>query len=99
RNTIAVHRPALLIEVNRVHQALRGIDFNKAVPSLLPKRYFFAELRASGIVRMQNLTECVGPKFSSLSQKENNLFHEPRCQDSPCKMSNGQNGVAPIRHK
>jgi FkbM family methyltransferase len=27
RNTIAVHRPALLIEVNRVHQALRGIDF------------------------------------------------------------------------
>jgi FkbM family methyltransferase len=58
RNTIAAHRPALLIEVNRVHHALRGIDFNEAVPSLLPERYFFAELRASGIVQIPNLAEC-----------------------------------------
>jgi FkbM family methyltransferase len=58
RNTIAAHRPALLIEVNRVHQALRGINFDAAVPSLLPERYFFSELRASGIVQIHDLAEC-----------------------------------------
>jgi FkbM family methyltransferase len=58
RNTIAAHRPVLLIEVNRVHQALRGIDFDKAVPPLLPERYFFAELRASDIVQINNLVQC-----------------------------------------
>jgi FkbM family methyltransferase len=40
RNTIAAHRPAFLIEVSRVHHALRGIDFDEAVPSLLPERFF-----------------------------------------------------------
>lgn len=45
KKTIAAHRLALLIEVSRVHQAVRGINFNEAVPSLLPERYFFAEPR------------------------------------------------------
>jgi FkbM family methyltransferase len=58
RNTIAARRPALLIEVSRVHHGLRGINFDEAVPSLLPKRYFFAELRASGIVEIRSLLEC-----------------------------------------
>src|SRR5262249_16974499 len=57
RNTIAAHRPVLLIEVNRVHQAVRSINFNEAVPSLLPERYLFAELRASDIVKIPNLSE------------------------------------------
>jgi len=38
-------------------------------------------------------------EFSSLPQKEDNLSHEARCQDSPCKMSNEQDGLAPSRHK
>ena len=60
RNTIAAHRPALLMEVSRWHHARRGIDFDAAVPSLLPEHYFFAEVRASGIVQIHNLTECAG---------------------------------------
>jgi FkbM family methyltransferase len=69
RNTIAAHRPALLIEVNRVHQALRGIDFNEAVPSLLPKRYFFAEVRASGIVQIQSLAECADADIMAIPEE------------------------------
>ena len=69
RNTIAAHRPALLIEVNRVHQALRGIDFDKAVPSLLPEHYFFAELRASGIVQINNLAECADTDFLAIPEE------------------------------
>jgi hypothetical protein len=34
-------RPVLLIEVNRVHQALRGIDFNEAVRSSLARTLLF----------------------------------------------------------
>jgi hypothetical protein len=69
RRTIAAHRPALLIEVNRVHQMLRGIDFNEAVPSLLPERYFFAELRASGVVQIQNLAECADADIMAIPEE------------------------------
>jgi FkbM family methyltransferase len=58
RKTIAAHRPVLLIEVNRGHQDMRGINFNELMPSLLPAGYFFAQLRVSGIVPIQNLAEC-----------------------------------------
>jgi FkbM family methyltransferase len=69
RNTIAAHRPVLLIEVNRVHQALRGIDFNKAIPSLLPERYFFAELRASNIVQVNNLVQCADTDIVAIPEE------------------------------
>jgi FkbM family methyltransferase len=69
RKTIAAHRPALLIEVNRVHQALRGIDFNEAVPSFLPEHYFFAELRASGIVELQNLAQCADADILAIPEE------------------------------
>jgi FkbM family methyltransferase len=69
RNTIGAHRPVLLIEVNRVHQALRGIDFDKAIPSLLPERYFFAELRARDIVQISNLSECADPDIMAIPEE------------------------------
>ena len=60
RETIAAHRPVLLIELNRWHPAVQvhGIDVDTAIPSLLPERYFFAEVRANGIVQIHNLNEC-----------------------------------------
>jgi hypothetical protein len=69
RNTIAAYRPVLLIEINRVHQALRGIDFNMAIPSLLPERYFFAELRASDIVEVSNLVECADTDIVAIPEE------------------------------
>src|SRR4029079_1609250 len=69
RNTITAHRPVLLIEVNRVHQALRGIDFNRAIPTLLPERYFFAELRSSDIVEINNLGECVDTDILAIPEE------------------------------
>ena len=69
RNTIAAHRPVLLIEVNRVHQAIRGIDFNKAIPSLLPERYFFAELRASNIVQVNNVVQCADTDIVAIPEE------------------------------
>jgi hypothetical protein len=33
----------LLIEVNRYHYSLSGIDFDTAIPSLLPPQYVFAQ--------------------------------------------------------
>jgi FkbM family methyltransferase len=69
RNTIAAHRPVLLIEVNRVHQAVRGINFDEAVPFLLPECYFFAELRASGIVQIHNLSECIDTDILALPEE------------------------------
>jgi len=69
RNTIAAHRPVILIEVNRVHQAVRGINFDEAVPPLLPERYFFAELRASGIVQITNLAECTDADVMAIPEE------------------------------
>ena len=69
RNTIAAHRPAFLIEINRVHHALRGINFDEVVPSLLPERYFFAELRTSGIVQIHDLSECIDTDVLALPEE------------------------------
>jgi hypothetical protein len=61
RNTIAA-------QVNRLHQALRGIDFDEAGPSFLPESYLFAQLRASGIVQIQNLAECADSDFMAIPE-------------------------------
>jgi len=60
RETIAAHRPVLLIEVNPWHPSAldRGIHSETAIPSLLPERYFFAEVRSNDIVQIHNLSEC-----------------------------------------
>jgi Methyltransferase FkbM domain len=58
RKTIFSHRPVILMEVSRQHQKQRGIDFDTAVPSLLPDRYAFAELRSGRIVRIDGLAQC-----------------------------------------
>jgi hypothetical protein len=58
RKTLASHRPVILMEVSRYHHERRGIDFDAAIPSLMPVRYAFAELRSGGIVKIENLAQC-----------------------------------------
>jgi FkbM family methyltransferase len=58
RKTIASHRPVILMEVNRLHHEQRGVDFDTVIPSLLPDRYAFAELRSGGIVQIDNIAQC-----------------------------------------
>ena len=79
RKTITAHRPVLLIELCRAHQAMRGINFDEAVPSLLPERYFFAELRASSIVQIHNLSECPDTDFLAIPEERRQeiLFIRP----------------------
>jgi FkbM family methyltransferase len=69
RATISEHRPVLLIELNRVHQEIRRIDFDTAILSLLPEHYTFAELRASGIVPIRNLAECSDTDFLAVPEE------------------------------
>jgi FkbM family methyltransferase len=69
RKTISAHRPALLIELNRVHQEIRGIDFDAAILSLLPENYIFADLCASGIVQINNLAECSDTDFLAIPEE------------------------------
>src|SRR5262249_44875050 len=63
RETISAHRPVLLIELNRVHQEIRGIDFDNAILSLLPEHYIFAELRASAIAQIRILRNAATQTF------------------------------------
>ena len=77
RKTIKAHRPVLLIELNRYHQEVRGIDFDTAVSSLLPERYIFAELRTSGIAQIDSLAECVDTDFLAIPEERR---HELRNQ-------------------
>jgi FkbM family methyltransferase len=58
RKTIASHRPVILMEVSRFHHERRGVDFDAVIPSLLPDRYTFAELRSEGIVHINDLAQC-----------------------------------------
>jgi hypothetical protein len=69
RETISVHRPVLLIELNRVHHKIRGIDFDTAILSLLPAHYILAELGASGIVQISNLAECSDTDFLAVPEE------------------------------
>jgi len=57
-NTIAVHRPVILLEVNRWHYEKQRVDFDAAIPALLPDKYIFAELRAGRIVQINSLAQC-----------------------------------------
>ena len=76
RETISAHRPVLLIELSRGHQALRGIDFDTTILSLLPEHYIFAELRASGIVQIGNLAECSDTDFLAVpDERRHELRH------------------------
>jgi len=59
----------LLIELNRVHHEIRGIDFDTAILSLLPKHYIFAELRAGGIRQISNLVECADTDFLAVPEE------------------------------
>jgi FkbM family methyltransferase len=56
--TIASHRPVILMEVNRWHHEQRGVNFETVIPSLLPDRYAFAELRLGGIVQIGSIAQC-----------------------------------------
>jgi len=69
RKTITAHRPVLLIEFCRDHQKMREIDFASAVPSLLPERYIFAELRTNGFVQIDNLEECADADFLAIPEE------------------------------
>ena len=69
KSTIALHRPALLIEVNLGQQALRNINFSEAIPSLLPERYFFAELRGRSMIEIRNLTDCTDADVLAMPQE------------------------------
>ena len=69
RETISAHRPVLLIELNRVHHEIRGIDFETAILSLLPEHYIFAELRAGGIAQISDLAECSDTDFLAVPEE------------------------------
>jgi hypothetical protein len=69
RETISAHRPVLLIELNRVHHKIRGIDFDNAILSLLPEHYIFAELRAGGMMQISNLAECSDTDFLAVPEE------------------------------
>ena len=69
RETISAHRPVLLIELNRVHHEIRGIDFDTAILSLLPAHYILAELGGSGIVQISNLAECSDTDFLAVPEE------------------------------
>jgi hypothetical protein len=75
RKTISAHRPVLFIELNRVHQVIRGIDFDTAILPLLPEHYILAELRASGITQIGNLAECSDTDFLAIPEERR---HEVR---------------------
>jgi|SRR6516165_3346556 hypothetical protein len=64
----SVDRPHL-IELNRVHHEIRGIDFDTAILSLRPKHYIFAELRAGGIRQVSNLAECADTDFLAVPEE------------------------------
>jgi FkbM family methyltransferase len=55
KQTLALHRPAIVIEVNRPLYAQRGLDFNTAIPQSLPPdyRYFIP-----GPTEIKDLAEC-----------------------------------------
>ena len=69
RATISAHRPVLLIELNRMHHEIRGIDFDTAILSLLPEHYIFAELRAGGVAQISNLAECSDTDFLAVPKE------------------------------
>jgi FkbM family methyltransferase len=69
RETISTHRPVLLIELNRMHHEIRGIDFDTAILSLLPERYILAQLRAGGITQISNLAECTDTDFLAVPEE------------------------------
>jgi FkbM family methyltransferase len=75
RKTISAHRPALLIELNRVHQEIRGIDFDTAILSLLPEHYIFAELRA-GVVQIDDLAQCSDTDFLAVPEERRHELRE-----------------------
>jgi FkbM family methyltransferase len=69
RATIASHRPVILMEVNRWHYEQRGVDFDTVIPSLLPDRYAFAELRPKGIVKINDLAQCTDTDVLALPEE------------------------------
>jgi FkbM family methyltransferase len=69
RETISGHRPVLLIELNRLHHEIRGIDFATTILSLLPAHYIFAELRAGGMTQIRNLAECSDTDFLAVPEE------------------------------
>ena len=69
RETISAHRPVLLIELNREHHEIRGIDFDNTILPLLPAHYILVELGASGIVQISNLAECGDTDFLAVPEE------------------------------
>jgi hypothetical protein len=60
---------AYLPTANRVHQVIRGIDFDTAILPLLPEHYILAELRASSIAQIGNLAECSDTDFLAIPEE------------------------------
>jgi FkbM family methyltransferase len=58
KNTLAAQRPVVLLEVNRLHYSLSGVDFDTTIPSLLPPRYVFVTPRNGGFVQLDSLAQC-----------------------------------------
>jgi hypothetical protein len=57
------------MEVNRWHHEKRGVDFDTVIPSLLPDRYAFAELRSGGIVQINNLAQCTDTDILAIPEE------------------------------
>ena len=69
RSTLALFRPVVLMEVNRWHHEQRGVDFNSVIPSLLPDRYVFAELRFGRIMRIPGPAECIDTDILAIPEE------------------------------
>jgi FkbM family methyltransferase len=52
---LSAHRPAILIEINRCFYERRGVDFNRTIPSILPKDYRFLTV---GLIEIGDLAGC-----------------------------------------
>jgi FkbM family methyltransferase len=76
RKTIASHRPVILMEVNRWHHEVRGVDFDTAIPSLLPNRYAFAEVRARRIIKIDSISQCTDTDVLAFPEERLNEITE-----------------------
>jgi FkbM family methyltransferase len=69
RNTLASFRPVILMEVSRWYHEKRGVDFDSVIPTLLPDRYVFAELRFGRIIPIRGLAECIDTDILAIPEE------------------------------
>jgi FkbM family methyltransferase len=96
RKTIASHRPVIMIEVNRWHHEQRGVDFDTVIPSLLPDRYAFAQLRSGGIVQIDNIARCTDTDFLAIPEERLHEIDRREWRDRSFGRNNPANACRPF---